>query len=145
LLLTNDGALARYMELPSTGWERKYRVRVLGDVDPAKLGRLAKGVTIKGVRYKSILAKMEKGEKAGGGANSWINVSLSEGKNREIRKVMEFLGLKVNRLIRTDYGPFSLGSLDRGDVLEIRHTILKKYLPDFFKADSKGDSERGWA
>src|SRR5580700_9738137 len=105
LLLTNDGALARTLELPSTGWIRRYRVRVHGSVVPAALAALAKGVTIDGVRY----APIEAGLDAKKGDNAWLTVSLREGRNREIRKVMAHLGLEVTRLIRIAYGPFQLG------------------------------------
>lgn len=133
LLLTNDGELARFLELPSTGWSRKYRVRVHGRVDQAKLDRLKKGITIEGVRYKSITAKLDEQEKSG--ANSWVSMTLSEGKNREIRRVMEALGLQVTRLIRTDYGPFALGKLPRGEVKEIEDKILKAQVAKFFKQE----------
>lgn len=136
LLLTNDGGLARFLELPSTGWKRKYRVRVHGKVNEKRLESLKKGITIEGVRYKSIEATLEKrpdGEvlKAAG-ANSWITVSLREGKNREIRRVMESLGLKVTRLIRTDYGPFSLGKTARGGVLEVKPEVMKHQIAKYF-------------
>ena len=132
LLLTNDGTLARRMELPSNGWNRRYRVRVHGAVDPAALAKLAKGVTVSGVRYAGIKAQIDETASDGtarkGGANVWLTVSLTEGKNREIRKVMEHLGLSVNRLIRTAYGPFQLGNLGRGEVSEIKGKVLKEQL-----------------
>jgi 23S rRNA pseudouridine2605 synthase len=131
LLLTNDGELARRLELPSNGWTRRYRVRVHGQVKPDALARLAKGVTISGVRYGAIRAELDNDpeeKQRAGGANSWLRVSLTEGKNREIRKVMEHLGLSVNRLIRTSYGPFQLGNLPRGQVAEIKGKTLKEQL-----------------
>lgn len=137
LLLTNDGGLARHLELPATGWKRRYRVRVLGHVDEKRLKALARGITVEGVRYKSIVAELEKpdtGDKAkSGGANSWLSVTLTEGKNREIRKVMEALGLKVNRLIRISYGPFHLGKLERGAVKEVPRKVMREQASGYFK------------
>lgn len=115
LLLTNDGELARKLELPATGWRRIYRVRVRGRVDEAKLQSLAEGVTVDGVRYGAIEAVLENQQ----GSNAWVKVTLQEGKNREIRRVMEHLGYAVNRLIRVSYGKFDLGRLEKGDVEEI--------------------------
>ena len=131
LLLTNDGELSRFLELPETGWTRKYRVRVNGKVDEKRLKSLKNGITVEGVRYKSITAVLEP-RKEGQGANSWISMSLKEGKNREIRRVMEFLGLKVTRLIRTDYGPFALGKLERGSVKEVEKGVLHHQIAGFF-------------
>ena len=124
LLLTNDGELARQLELPASGWLRRYRVRVHGRVDEKILDELINGVTIDGVRYKSIQATLDRQQ----GANAWLTVSLIEGKNREIRRVMEHLGWSVNRLIRTAYGPFQLGKLAKGDVEEVRGKVLKDQL-----------------
>lgn len=134
LLMTNDGALANLLESPKTGWTRKYRVRVHGNPDPKALAGLENGVTVSGLRYGPIKAELEttKDRKA---ANAWISVSLQEGKNREVRKVMEHLGLNVNRLIRTGYGPFQLGSLPRGGVEEIKRAALRSSLPKGFKLD----------
>ncbi|MEX0644438.1 MAG: pseudouridine synthase, partial [Parvularculaceae bacterium] len=115
LLLSNDGGLARLLELPSTGWVRRYRVRAHGRVDQRLLASLAEGVTIDGVAYKPIKAELDRTQ----GANLWLKISLTEGKNREVRKVMDHLGLEVNRLIRTAYGPFQLGSLKEGAIEEI--------------------------
>jgi 23S rRNA pseudouridine2605 synthase len=126
LLLTNDGSLARRLELPSNGWIRRYRVRVFGRPEPADLAALAKGVTIEGVRYRGIEAALDSRK----GDNSWISVSLQEGRNREIRKVMAHMGLKVTRLIRIAYGPFQLGTLERGGVDEISPKVLREQLPD---------------
>lgn len=124
LLLTNDGALARKLELPSTGWVRRYRVRAYGPADPNRLAALEKGVTIDGVDYKPIKAVLDQFQ----GGNAWITISLTEGKNREVRKVMEHLGLRVNRLIRTAYGPFQVGKLAKGAVEEIPTKQLKEQL-----------------
>ncbi len=133
LLLTNDGELARFLELPDTGWARKYRVRVHGKVNEKRLKSLKNGITIEGVRYKSIDAKLEeKTEDQAQGTNSWISITLREGKNREIRRVMEELGLNVTRLIRTDYGPFSLGAMNRGAVVEVKTNVMKHQLGKYF-------------
>ncbi len=123
LLLTNDGALARRLELPSSGWRRRYRARAYGRIEQSELDRLAEGITIEGVRYGAIEAKLERAA-----ANSWITLSLAEGKNREVRRVLEALGLKVNRLIRIAYGPFQLGTLPPGAVEEIPRKVLKEQL-----------------
>ena len=124
LLLTNDGELARHLELPSTGWIRRYRVRAFGDVDPDKLKSLAKGITVDGIRYGAMEVTLDSQK----GRNSWLTVSITEGKNREIRKVMEAIGLSVSRLLRTSYGPFQLGNLPRGMVEEVPRRILKDQL-----------------
>ena len=124
LLLTNDGELARYLELPATGWARRYRVRVWGTPDQAMLDTLKKGITVDGVRYGSIEATIDNLQ----GANAWLTVTLREGKNREIRRVMEALGLRVNRLIRTAYGPFQLGGLAEGGFEEIPGKVVKEQL-----------------
>ncbi len=144
LLLTNDGELSRYLEHPSTGWARRYRVRVHGRVNEKRLESLKNGITVEGVRYKSIEAKLEappEGEDKIG-ANSWISMTLREGKNREIRRVMEALGLRVTRLIRTDYGPFSLGKMPRSVVTEIKMAVMKDQIPQFFIAPSKRPSQK---
>lgn len=125
LLLTNDGALKREMELPASGVPRTYRARAFGDVTQEQLEALADGVEIEGVRYGSINANMERG--TGGGRNQWIEITITEGKNREVRHVLEYLGLKVNRLIRTAYGPFHLGDLPRGQVARIRKGDLDRF------------------
>ncbi|MDA0305097.1 MAG: pseudouridine synthase [Proteobacteria bacterium] len=124
LLVTNDGEIARRLELPETGWARVYRVRVHGTVDEKKLAALEKGVTVSGVKYGPIKAALDKQQ----GANAWLTVSLTEGRNREIRKVMEHLGLTVSRLIRTAYGPFQLGKLTRGQTAEITGKVLREQL-----------------
>jgi 23S rRNA pseudouridine2605 synthase len=118
LLLTNDGELARRLELPATGLKRRYRARARGRVDPAALARLENGLTVDGVRYGPIEAELEPGHE-GVGANQWIRLTLTEGKNREVRRVLEALGLTVNRLIRIAYGPYELGTLERGAVEEL--------------------------
>ncbi|MCB1681159.1 MAG: rRNA pseudouridine synthase [Rhodospirillales bacterium] len=133
LLLTNDGELSRYLELPSTGWKRKYRVRVFGTVKDEVLKKLKKGVVVEGVRYAPIEAIVDTApQDREGKANTWLGVSLREGKNREIRKVMEAQGLSVNRLIRTDYGPFSLGKLPEGQVQEVDSNVLRHQVIKFF-------------
>jgi 23S rRNA pseudouridine2605 synthase len=124
LLLTNDGELARRLELPASGWRRRYRARAFGRIEQQDLDRLREGVTIDGVRYGPIEAALERG----GGANVWITLSLAEGKNREVRRVLDALGLKVNRLIRVAYGPFQLGTLPVGAVEEIPRKVLKEQL-----------------
>lgn len=124
LLLTNDGELARRLELPATGWTRRYRVRVHGRVDEAQLKGLENGVTISGVRYGPVQASLDKVQ----GSNAWLSVSLREGKNREIRKIMDHLGFSVTRLIRTAYGPFQLGKLERGEVNEVPAKVLREQL-----------------
>lgn len=124
LLLTNSGELARRLELPANGWLRRYRARAFGRVSQEELDALKGGVTIDGVRYGAIEAKLERGQ----GANAWISVSISEGKNREVRRVLDSLGLKVNRLIRIAYGPFQLGALPIGEVEEIPRKVLKEQL-----------------
>jgi 23S rRNA pseudouridine2605 synthase len=124
LLLTNDGELARKLELPANGWLRCYRARAFGRVTQHELDALKDGVTVDGVRYGSIDAKLERG----GASNAWVAVSLTEGKNREVRRVLEALGLKVNRLIRIAYGPFQLGTLPPGALEEIPRKVLKEQL-----------------
>jgi len=125
LLLTNDGGLARRLELPANGWLRRYRVRVQGNPDPKALAALANGVTVDGIRYGPIEAGLDSRR----GENSWLTISLREGRNREIRRVMAHLHLPVSRLIRIAYGPFQLGMLPRGDVEEIPARVLRDQLP----------------
>ncbi len=124
LLLTNSGELSRKLELPSNGWARRYKVRVHGMVDADKLADLKNGIEVDGVKYGSIKAEVETVK----GTNAWLLVTLTEGKNREIRKVMKALGLEVNRLIRLSYGPFQLGSLKEGEVKEVPQKVLKEQL-----------------
>ncbi|MBT3305214.1 MAG: rRNA pseudouridine synthase [Alphaproteobacteria bacterium] len=150
LLLTNDGELARRLELPETGWTRRYRVRVHGHVNEAKLEELGGGVTVSGEVYGPIKAVLDKQQ----GANAWLTVSLQEGRNREIRKVMEHLGLDVNRLIRVAYGAFQLGQLQRGGTDEVTGKVLREQLSGAGgaaprqqgkKADGSAKSQQGWA
>ena len=124
LLLTNDGGLARVLELPSTGWLRRYRVRVHGSIDQTALDRLSEGVTIDGVNYQGVEARLDREQ----GANAWLTLGLREGKNREIKKILEHLGLAVNRLIRISFGPFELGDLPEGEVMEVRTRVLRDQL-----------------
>ncbi len=124
LLLTNDGALKRRLELPANGWTRRYRVRVYGRVDPKKLAGLARGIRVAGVDYGPIRAELERQT----GSNAWLKMALTEGKNREVRKVLEHLGLSVNRLIRIAYGPFQLGHLGRGDIEQVSAKVLAEQL-----------------
>jgi 23S rRNA pseudouridine2605 synthase len=124
LLLTNDGDLARRLELPAAGWNRKYRVRLFGKVAQAELDRLAEGVTIDGVKYGPVIADIERTK----GMYSWAQVMLKEGKNREVKRLMEYLGLKVARLIRVQFGPFHLGQLEPGHVEEIPAKIWREQL-----------------
>jgi 23S rRNA pseudouridine2605 synthase len=124
LLLTNDGALARRLELPANGWRRTYRARAFGRIEQAELDRLKDGLSVDGVTYRGIEAKLERRQ----GANSWISMTLTEGKNREVRRVLEALGLKVNRLIRVAYGPFQLGTLAPGEVEELPRRLLRPHL-----------------
>jgi 23S rRNA pseudouridine2605 synthase len=124
LLLTNDGELKRRLELPATGWTRRYRVRVHGAVDPAALAGLAEGITIEGVRYGPVRAALERQQ----GGNAWLAMSLTEGKNREVRRICEHLGWPVSRLIRVVYGPFQIGSLASGAVEEVPAKVLREQL-----------------
>jgi 23S rRNA pseudouridine2605 synthase len=124
LLLTNDGGLARALELPDTGWLRRYRVRAHGEVTQAQLDELKKGVEVDGVKYGPIDAQLERDQ----GANVWVVFAIREGKNREVRNVMAHLGLEVNRLIRVSYGPFQLGELAEGQVEEVKTRVLREQL-----------------
>ena len=135
LLLTNDGGLARVLELPATGWLRRYRVRALGRVRQEALDRLRGGITIDGIRYGPIEATLDREQ----GANVWLTFGIREGKNREVRKVLELLGLKVNRLIRVAFGPFDLGDLDDGAVREIETSELRAKLGEQIVAGSGAD------
>lgn len=123
LLLTNDGELKRAMELPSSRVPRTYRARAFGDITQAQLDALIEGIEIDGVRYGRIEADLERGS----GKNRWIEMTLTEGKNREVRRVLEHLGLKVNRLLRTAYGPFELADLPRGQAAEIRQSDVERF------------------
>ena len=124
LLLTNDGDLARKLELPSTGWLRKYRVRVHGYVNSKELESLKNGITIDGIRYGSIDATLDRQQ----GSNAWVTLGLREGKNREIRKVMSHLGYNVNRLIRISFGPFNLKNLVSGELEQVKQRVLNDQL-----------------
>ena len=138
LLLTNDGELARRLELPATGWIRRYRARAFGRVDPAALARLAQGITIDGVRYESIRAELERQQ----GGNAWIKLALSEGKNREVKRVLEHLGLAVNRLIRVAYGPFQLGNLTEGATEEVGAQVMRDQLGKAAAPPPKAEARR---
>ncbi len=120
LLLTNDGELARRLELPATGWVRRYRVRVNGKVDPQKLERMEKGIEVEGVRYGPIRARLDRQMPN----NAWLTIALTEGKNREVRRVCEHLGWRVMRLIRVSYGPFQLGDMKQGEAEEVKGRVL---------------------
>jgi 23S rRNA pseudouridine2605 synthase len=124
LLLTNDGGLKRRLELPSTGWLRRYRVRVKGAPTDAILEPLRKGLTIDGERFQGMVVTLDRQQ----GANAWLTIGLREGRNREIRRAMEAVGLVVNRLIRISYGPFQLGNLKPGEVEEIRPKVMRDQL-----------------
>ncbi len=129
LLLTNNGELSRELELPKNAWSRRYRVRVHGRVDLKKLEELQQGVTIDGVIYGRVVATID----SQNGSNTWLSVTLNEGKNREIRKLMKFIGLEVARLIRVSYGPFQLGSLKKGEVREVPQKVLKEQMGSRFE------------
>jgi 23S rRNA pseudouridine2605 synthase len=124
LLLTNDGGLARKLELPANGWLRRYRARAHGAVEPGRLAALTEGVTVDGVRYGPMEARLDRTQ----GSNAWLTISLAEGKNREVRRVLEHLGLSVSRLIRIAFGPFQLGQLARGEVSEIPRKVVVEQL-----------------
>lgn len=124
LLLTNDGDLARKLELPSTGWIRRYRVRAYGNIANSMIDAMKKGVSIDGVNYGSIEVVLDSQK----GNNSWLTVSMREGKNREIRKVFEYFGCTVNRLLRLSYGPFQLGSIAKGDIKEVTGKVIKDFI-----------------
>jgi len=138
LLLTNDGELARRLELPETGWLRRYKVRVHGAPEPARLAALAKGVRIDGVNYGPIRAEFERQQ----GSNAWLALSLREGRNREVRRVLEHLGLSVTRLIRLSYVPFQLGHLERGAVEEVTGKVLRDQLGSGSPGTPKGNANR---
>jgi 23S rRNA pseudouridine2605 synthase len=126
LLLTNDGALARLLELPATGWLRRYRVRAHGAITQQQLDRLRDGLTIDGIHYGPIDASLDRQQ----GSNVWLTLGIREGKNREVRNVLGHLGLSVTRLIRVSFGPFQLGELDQGEVEEVRTRVLREQLGD---------------
>jgi len=141
LLLTNDGGLARALELPETGLVRRYRARARGRITQERLDRLKHGVTVEGVRYGPIEATLDKAKEGEQGANLWITLTLSEGKNREVRRVLESLGLAVNRLIRLAYGPFALGTLAVGEVEEVGPRVIREQLAEHIAPENlpKGD------
>lgn len=124
LLLTNDGEVKRKLELPSTGWLRRYRVRINGSVSEAKLEELRAGIEVDGIRYQPMIVTFDRQQ----GANAWLTISLREGKNREIRKAMAAIGVTVNRLIRVSYGPFQLGALKQGEVEEVKQRVVRDQL-----------------
>jgi 23S rRNA pseudouridine2605 synthase len=124
LLLTTDGELARHLELPSTGWLRRYRVRAHGRVTQEALDRLRQGVTLDGVHFGPVEARIDREQ----GSNLWLTISLREGKNREVKRIAEHLGLTVNRLIRVSFGPFALGDLPEGAVEEVKRRVLADQL-----------------
>ncbi len=124
LLLTNDGELARKLELPSTGWLRRYRVRAYGPITDSMIAEMKKGATVQEVKYGSVEVKLDSQK----GNNSWLTVALAEGKNREIRKLFEHYGCRVNRLLRLSYGPFQLGSLPKGEVKAVSGKMLRSFI-----------------
>ncbi len=135
ILLTNDGALARVLELPATGWQRSYRVRAHGSVTQARLNELRAGVTIDGIHYGAIEATLDRVQ----GSNVWLTFAIREGKNREVRNVLSHLGLEVARLIRVSFGPFQLGELAEGAVEEVSTRTLREQLGDRVVAASSAD------
>jgi 23S rRNA pseudouridine2605 synthase len=138
LLLTNDGGLARVLELPATGWLRRYRVRAHGEVKQEQLDRLRRGVTIDGIRYGEIEAKLDRAQ-GSSGSNVWLTFAIREGKNREVKNVMDHLGLAVNRLIRVSFGPFQLGELPEGAVEEVKTRTLRDQLGERLAASAGAD------
>ena len=130
LLLTNDGGLARALELPSSAVVRRYRARAHGRVTQERLDELKAGITVEGVRYGPIEARLDKAKEGPQGANLWLTVTLHEGKNREVRRVLEAVGLKVNRLIRLAYGPFALGTLGAGEIEEVGPRVVREQLAE---------------
>ena len=138
LLLTNDGALARLLELPATGWLRRYRVRAHGKVNQAQLDQLQSGLTLSGIHYGAIEATIERVQ----GANLWLTFAIREGKNREVRNVLAHLGLEVNRLIRVSYGPFQLAELGEGEVEEVKTRVLREQLGEKVAALAGADFAR---
>jgi 23S rRNA pseudouridine2605 synthase len=135
LLLTNDGGLARVLELPDTGWLRRYRVRAHGEVTQAQLDELRNGIEVEGVKYGPIDATLERDQ----GSNVWLVFAIREGKNREVRNVMSHLGLEVNRLIRVSYGPFQLGELGEGEAEEVKTRVLQEQLGERVIAQAGAD------
>ncbi|MEX0350552.1 MAG: pseudouridine synthase [Paracoccaceae bacterium] len=136
LLLTNDGGVKRKLELPSTGWLRKYRVRINGRPKDEDFAPLRQGLVIDGERFQKMTVTLDRQQ----GANAWVTIGLREGKNREIRRAMEDIGFAVNRLIRVSYGPFQLGNLKQGEVEEVRRRVLRDQLG--LDAEGKPDQKR---
>ncbi len=137
LLLTNDGGLARVLELPETGWLRRYRVRVFGRVDEGRLARLSEGITIDGFNYGPVEAIYDRTQ----GTNAWLTVGLREGKNREVKRILEHLDLKVNRLIRVSFGPFQLNDIPEGAADEVRSRVLRDQLGERLIEEAGADFE----
>jgi 23S rRNA pseudouridine2605 synthase len=135
LLLTNDGGLARVLELPETGWLRRYRVRAHGKVTQQQLDSLRRGVEVDGVRYGPIEAALDRQQ----GANVWLTFAMREGKNREVKNVLGHLGLEVNRLIRVSFGPFQLGELKEGEIEEVKARVLREQIGERLAAISGAD------
>src|SRR5919206_2199623 len=138
LLLTNDGGLARIIAHPDTGWLRRYKVRAHGEVNQADLDKLRDGISIDGIDYGPIEARLDRIQ----GDNAWITMGLREGKNREIKRILEHLGVQVNRLIRMSFGPFQLGDLEDGLVEEVRTKVLKDQLGTALAAEAGAQFER---
>jgi 23S rRNA pseudouridine2605 synthase len=129
LLLTNNGELSRMLELPQNGWSRRYKVKVHGLIKKEKLESLENGVTIDGIDYGAVKIVINSTQ----GTNTWLTITLNEGKNREIRKLMQYIGLEVARLIRLSYGPFQLGNLQKGEVKEVPQKVLREQLGSKFE------------
>ncbi len=141
LLLTNDGMLKRRLELPATGWIRRYRVRAFGRVAPERLQALAEGITVEGITYGPIEARIDRLQ----GSNLWLTMALREGRNREIRRILEHLGLAVNRLIRISYGPFHLGSLPKRRIAEVSPKVMREQLGHLLPAATAAGGPGGRA
>lgn len=124
LLLTNDGGVKRKLELPATGWLRRYRVRIKGSASEGKLDQLREGISVEGIQYQPMQVTFDRQQ----GANAWLTISIREGKNREIRRAMDAIGTTVNRLIRVSYGPFQLGTLPAGEVEEVKRRVVRDQL-----------------
>lgn len=140
LLLTNDGELARWLELPSTGWVRTYKVRCHGYFDREKVDEIRRGITIDDVKYRGVRININESREK---SNIWLTISITEGKNREVRKLLEYIGLQVTRLIRLSYGPFEVDQMMRGDILEIPVKEMMQHCAEFFK--DKGITEASLA
>lgn len=141
LLLTNDGELKRRLELPTTGWLRKYRVRLKGTPKDGDFETLRRGITVEGVRYRPMQVTLDRQQ----GANAWATVGIREGKNREVRRAMAEIGFAVNRLIRISYGPFHLGDLSPGEITEVRPRVLADQLnmPELVEGHADGGRKPG--